>query len=307
MTITTLSDSDVNKLSMADAIDVIEAVFSARAVRAVVAPPRWTVLAPSGNLVFTAGAVLPLNVIGFRAYTTMGQNPTEPTQMTAVFDARTGGLRGLVVGARLGQVRTGAIGGVAVKYLARPDAGIVGIIGSGPQARSQLLAVAAVRRIRAVRIYSPTQAHRNAFALEMSRVINAPIAPVNTAEAAVRDAQVVILATSSTHPVVDGQWLAPGAHIHSLGFKRKDRRELDETVFARAGLVVTDSPDQLASEGAQSIIYDTPWTERLTDLAHVVIGSVKRQDERQITVFLSVGLAGTEVALAGRLLDQNGK
>lgn len=307
MTILVLSDADVNALSVAEAIDVMEAVFSARAVRAVVAPPRWTVLAPTGNLVFTAGAVLPLNVMGFRAYTTMGQNTTEPTQMTAVFDSRTGGLRGLVVGARLGQLRTGAIGGVAAKYLARPEASIVGIIGSGPQARSQLLAVAAVRRIRAVRIYSPTQAHRNAFAVEMTRAIGAPIAPVNTAEAAVRDAQVVILATNSTHPVLDGQWLNPGAHVHSLGFKRKDRRELDETTFERAGMVVTDSPDQLASEGAQSIIYETPWADRVTDLAHAVIGSVKRQDERQITVFLSVGLAGTEVALAGRLLERSGK
>ncbi len=297
-----LTDPDVDRLSMAEAVDIMETVFSARAAQAVVSPPRWTLTAGQGQFVFTTGAVLPQGIAGFRVYSAMPSPTDAPTQLTAVFDLATGGLRGLVLGGRLGQLRTGAIGGVATRRLARPDASIVGVVGSGPQARAQLTAVAAVRRVRAVRVYSPTQAHRNAFAIESSQSLGVPAAPVASAEAAVRDAHIVILATNSPSPVLDGQWIMPGAHVHALGAKRKDRRELDDTTLARAGLIVTDSPDQLMADGDRALLYGTPWAGQVVDLAQAVIGARPRPAPDAITLFLSVGLAGTEVALAARLL-----
>jgi ornithine cyclodeaminase len=280
----------------------MEAVFSARAAQAVVAPTRWSLATPQGSLVFTAGAVAPLGVAGFRVYSALNPHPADPSQMTVVFDAVNGSIRGMVLGSRLGQVRTGAIGGVAAKYLALKDATVVGVVGSGPQARTQLQAVAAVRPIRAIRVFSPTQAHRNAFAVEMGRSLGVPAAPAASAEAAVRNAGIVILATNSTTPVLDGQWLSPGAHVHSLGAKRKDRRELDDTTLARVSMVVSDAPQQLAVDGDQGLLYGTRWADKLVDLAQVVVGSARRPDANAITLFLSTGLAGTEVALAARVL-----
>lgn len=297
-----LYDDDVDRLSMAEAIDIIATVFSAHSANALVAPPRWSVVTPTGALVFTAGAVLSQKIIGFRAYTTMGGQHAEPVQQVSVFDATSGVLRGIVIGSRLGQLRTGAIGGVAARYLARPDAAIVGVIGSGVQAYTQLLAIAAVRQLRAVRIYSPNPAHRIALAMDVGRTLNIPVAPVDSAEGAVRAADIVVLATTSAEPVLDGQWLARGAQVHSLGPKRKDRHELDAVTLQRAALVATDSPQQLAAEGEYGLLYGTTWAERVTDLADAVIGRVRRPDPDAITVFLSVGLSGTEVALAARLL-----
>lgn len=302
MTPTVLYDADIDRLSLAEAIDILVGVFQARASHGVVAPPRWSVTTPQGSLVFTAGAVLPQNVIGARAYTTMSGHGSDVTQYVSVFDGTTGVLHGIVIGNRLGQLRNAAIGGVAARYLANPDAAIVGVIGAGHQAHLHLLALAAVHRLRAIRIFSPTQAHRTALALDIGRALNVPVAPVNSAEGAVRDADLVLLVTTSAEPVLDGQWLKPGAHVHSLGPKRKDRHELDQTTLDRASLVTTDAPHQLAVEGEQGLLYGTPWQTQLTDLADVVAGRVKRPDARAITVFLSAGLAGTEVALAAWLI-----
>jgi ornithine cyclodeaminase/alanine dehydrogenase-like protein (mu-crystallin family) len=284
----------------------METVFSARAAQAVVAPPRWTLDAGKSALVFTTGAINTIGVTGFRVYSTPAGRSTEPTQLTVVFDTATGAVRGVVLGSRLGQLRTGAIGGVAAKCLSNKDAAIIGVIGSGPQARAQVRAIATVRRLRAMRVFSPTQAHRNQFAVEMGRTLNIPAAPVASAEAAVRDAHIVILATNSATPVLDGQYLAPGAHVHSLGAKRKDRREVDDTTLSRAALIATDAPEQLAADGDKALLYGTRYASHVVDLAQVVIGSVRRPDRDAITLFLSAGLAGTEVALAARLLTRHG-
>jgi ornithine cyclodeaminase len=126
-----------------------------------------------------------------------------------VFDSDTGDFRGVIVGGHLGAMRTGAIGGVAIKHMARPDASRAAILGSGRQARTHLEAAAAVRHFASVKVYSPNATHREAFAREMRETLDLPVDAVVSAHEAVADADVVMCVTTSTTPVFDPSWLKP--------------------------------------------------------------------------------------------------
>jgi alanine dehydrogenase len=165
-----LTDADVARLArMPEMIAGIEAALLAKAVGALAAPPRMRVpVGPRGDLVFTVGGVnAGQSVAGFRAYHTFPREAPDGAQLTAVWDQASGSLKGIIVGDLLGELRTGAIGGVAVKALARADADSIAIIGSGAQARTQLQAAAAVRPLRAARVYSRSSENRERFAAEM--------------------------------------------------------------------------------------------------------------------------------------------
>src|SRR5262249_61502057 len=120
----------------------------------------------------------------------------------------------------LGQIRPGAASGYATKLLARPDAAIVGIIGSGFQARTQIAAMRAVRPIRQVKVWSRSEDKRRAFATECNA------SAVDTPEQAVRDSDIVITATNSKDPVLDADWISPGIHINAMGSNQAQRRDL---------------------------------------------------------------------------------
>src|SRR4030095_1175952 len=126
---------------------------------------------------------------------------------------------------RLGDLRTGAIGGLAIRHMARPESEDLGLIGSGDQARTQLAAAATVRRLRKVRFFSRSADNRSAFAAEMGRQLDLDITPVGSAREAVSGADIVVCATSSDRPVMEAAWLAPGAHVNMLGRKTRDRHE----------------------------------------------------------------------------------
>jgi ornithine cyclodeaminase len=134
--------------------------------------------------------------------------------------------------------------------MARADAETLGLIGSGAQARTQIAAAAAVRRLRTVRVYSRNTENRRAFAEEMARQLDLDIAPVASAREAVTGADIVICATSSEVPVIEAAWLAAGTHINALGPKTRDRHELGLDVAERAGIIATDSPAQTGAYGA---------------------------------------------------------
>src|SRR5262245_29263948 len=165
---------------MPAAIAAVARAFEARVAGTLVAPARHIVSFPEcGNLSFTIGGVGgEAALAGFRVYDTFDTAGAPHTQIVAVWDARTGTLQGIILGERLGDLRTGAIGGLAIRHMARADAGTLGVIGSGAQARTQIMAAAAVRRLRAVRIYSRSEEKRRAFASEMARLLDLDIAPV---------------------------------------------------------------------------------------------------------------------------------
>lgn len=305
---TILTDKDVLELAdMASAIEAVTRAFAARTSGVLIAPPRHSVtFADLGALTFTVGGVTgDAALAGFRVYDTFDTNGAPHTQIVALWNARDGSLQGVILGERLGDLRTGAIGGLAIRHMARADSEVLGMIGSGAQARTQVAAAATVRHLRKVRVYSRDAEHRRAFAEEMGQRLNLDITPVASAKEAVVGADIVICATSSDVPVMQATWLAPGTHVTTLGPKTRDRHELDIDVAARAALIATDSPAQTQAYGTPFFLEGSAALARMVDLADVVSEkTIARPTADAITLFCSTGLAGTEVLVGDALLKE---
>jgi len=215
-------------------------------------------------------------------------------------------LRGLVLGPLLGAVRTGAIGGVAIKHLSRADSHTLGLIGSGFQARTQLAAALAVREFQSVKVFSRDVGSLSRFAEEMSDVLKCDAQPVSSAQAACEDADVLLCTTTSKEPVVEAAWLKPGVHLNNVGPKFKDSHEIGTDIIARASRWVTDAPAQAEEYGDRLLVHCEPLAGDLETLSSIVSGqaAVRTTSESQaITLFVSLGLAGTEVVLARALFE----
>jgi alanine dehydrogenase len=225
-----------------------------------------------------------------------------------LFDGSTGAPVAVLQANRLGQRRTGAASGVATKLLARPDAAVVGLVGTGWQAESQLEAVCAVRPVTAVRCTSRDRARREAFARRMAKALDVDVVAVESGERAVRAADIVIAATGSSTPVVLGAWLEPGVHVNAMGANRIDARELDDEAIRRCTFVVTDSVEQARQEAGDLIqpARDGILTwNRVHEIAELVSGRVPgRQSPEERTLFKSLGIAIEDVAVAALVYER---
>ncbi|WP_276260054.1 hypothetical protein [Haloglomus litoreum] len=292
-------------LSMPDVVKTMRLACRERAHGSLYAPPRWSLDVPDGSLVITAGAAMGVGTMGFRAYETLGRGPGHEG-LVAVWNAESGTFDGCFVGHRVGLFRTAGINGVAAEALAPADARTLAVLGTGPQARQGARAVCAVRDIDVVRVFSPTAEHRETFAERMPGKLDLPDGAVTAhddPEPVVRGADVVYVATDSEEPVLEADWLDAGAHVHTLGPKWADGHELPVEVFDRADVVATDSLPQVeAYEDAGGFVV-REWDERVVELGDLVVDGVGR-DPDALTVFCSVGLAGTEVVLGDRYLRE---
>lgn len=300
-----LEDADVRRLlTPSVAIGAVRASLIAHHNGSLTAPARLHAPLGDGDLIFTAGRLTGTGY-GFRVYrmaSSAGRNRLTGDQLTVVYDDTTGKLSGAIIGNFLGAARTGSIGAVAVDVLARPDAGTLGLIGSSHQAWTQLRAISAVRTLRAVRVYSPSPDSRDAFAKRATAELGLPAAGAESAAAAVDGADIVVLATTSREPVIEAGWVAAGAHVTTLGPKTAGAHECPAELADRAGVILTDSPAQLDSS-PDPLFLSAAAGQRIGDLGAVVAGAGQRRESSdQITLFLSVGLAGTEVAVAAELL-----
>jgi alanine dehydrogenase len=289
-----LLDDDVRaRLDPTIAVDAARRALVDAYRGALSAPPRLRADVGDNALVFTAGGYSE-GPVGFRVY---GLWPGDADQAVLVWDGQ-GRLKGCVLGGELGARRTGALGGVAVDSLARSDATVVGIVGSGPQAWAQLWALSLVRPPSKVRVFSPTRENREAFTRRAVAELGVAAVSSETAEEAVRNADIVILATRSGQPVVDAAWIGPGAHVTTVGPKLEGGSETPPELAEAAVVVVSDSPEQAAAYGEPFFT-----SRELTHLGAVVAGERPgRTSEDDVTLYCSVGLAGSEVVLADALL-----
>jgi ornithine cyclodeaminase len=301
---TILTDADLERLpTMKIALGAIEQAFRANARGELISPPRHHVsFGKFGDLVFTiGGSIGDATPAGFRVYDTFGAS--NPTQIVAVWSAKDAELEGIVLGKKLGEIRTGAIGGIAIKYMSAPDAKQLGLIGAGHQARTQLEAAASVRDLELVRVHSRNPEKRSAFASEMQRRLNMEVRPVDNAQAAVEGADIVVCATTSPVPVVATEWLKPGTHINTVGPKTRNAHELGFDIAEKASVIATDSIEQIQAYPEPFFLPEEFDADQVIDLADIVSGRVQiRQEAPQTTLFCSTGLAGTEVFLASELV-----
>jgi alanine dehydrogenase len=209
------------------------------------------------------------------------RNTSVPTHHATIllFRPESGEPLATLDGRLITEVRTAAVSAVATDHLARADASVLAIIGSGVQASSHLEALRLVRAFREVRVWSPRRAA--AFAEEHG------VDAAASAEEAVRGADVVVTATTSPTPVLSGEWLSPGAHINALGAPRPDWRELDDEVLRRAKVYV-DSREAAMKESGDVIAAG----EVLAEIGEVVSGAEQgRRSSEEVTLFKSLGLS----------------
>ncbi|MFC7076381.1 ornithine cyclodeaminase family protein [Haloarcula halophila] len=222
-----------------------------------------------------------------------------------IFDADSGEPLAVIDGAAMNPLKTGAAGAVGVDALARRDISDLAVIGSGSQARGQLLATATVRDFDRVEVYSPTSKHREAFAAEMNERLDATVAAVASSAAAIEGADAVVTATDASEPVFDGDLLEPGTHVTAMGSYHPEKRELDTTTIERA-VYVPDLEARIDQDAGAFIaareagVVDDDHVH--AELGDVVAGSaVGRSSPDDITVFDSGGTA-IETVAAGKLL-----
>jgi ornithine cyclodeaminase/alanine dehydrogenase-like protein (mu-crystallin family) len=299
-----LTESDVTQLlPMSLALEAVEEVFRWQGEGKLTNRPRVRLPVPGGLLHVMPAALPEARVMGLKAYATVRGGAKF---VVLLFSAESGGLLAVIEADKLGQMRTGAASGVATKHLARADADRVGCYGTGWQARSQLEAVCAVRRVREVRVFGRDPGRRARFAEEMAQALGAAVIPVDRPEAAAREAAVLVTITSSRTPVLEGRWIAPGAHVNAAGSNALQRAELDVEAVRRASLVVTDSLEQarlecgdLVAALEQGVIR---W-EDVHELGEVVAGRHPgRTRDDEVTLFESQGVAMEDVAVAARLV-----
>jgi ornithine cyclodeaminase len=218
-----------------------------------------------------------------------------------LLDPDTGALLALLDGRYITEARTAAVSAVSADLLALPDAGTLAIIGSGVQARSHLEALACVRRLNEIRVWSPTESHRSAFAEDASRDgMHARAAA--RARDAVEGADLIVVATSSTTPVLESAWIRDGAHICAVGACRPTHRELETALVARSRLFVDSTIGALAEAGDVVLaIQDGAIAAAhiAGELGALVSGLVPgRQNRGQLTLFKSLGMAVEDIAAA---------
>lgn len=300
-----LTDGDVySQYDYQLVVDAVRNAFAERAAGTLEAPPRWRVDAGEGDLVFTAGAATgATNAAGFRVYETHPETGTDHTELVAVFDATTGAFSGLFLGHAVGGLRTGGIGGVAIDALAPEDSATLGVLGSGFQARAQVGAACAVRDFEDVLVYSPTPDNRREFAETADADVAPSVRALEDPETVVRSADVLVCATNSEEPVFDPDWLESGTHVTMIGPKFETAHELPLEVLERADVIATDSIPQLDAADRPTIV-GRETDDELVELADVLTEPGRgRSSPDDLTVFCSVGLAGTEVVLGSAFLE----
>lgn len=298
---------------MADLLDAVEAAYRDVAAGRDHSPLRSHVELPDGALLLMPGVREGGAGATVKLVTVMPRNAERglPTIHAIVvwFDAATGRPLALLDGATLTAMRTGAASGVGSRLLARSDAETLAVIGAGGQAEWQILAVRAARPIRRVLVYSRDAARRDAFARRMADATGVEVTGAPSAEAAVREADIVCCATTSSEPVFDAAWLRPGTHVNGIGAFRLGMVELPPELLGAASLVAVDSRAAAMAEAGDVVAAIERGLLDRDDL--VEIGTVDRswvdaRDRAAVTVFKSVGLAIQDVAAtelaAARLL-----
>lgn len=297
-----LTEAQVRELlPMDQAIELVEAGLRHWAAgRAENHPRRRLHLGSSAMLHYMTAVDLATGYLGAKLYTTHPQ--TGAHFYVLLFSADGTPLASIEANA-LGQIRTGAATGVATRYLARAGAAVVGLIGSGFQAQTQLEAVALVRPVREVRVYSRSDENRRRFAGEMQAKLGVAVRAVASAAESVRGAGIVITATNARDPVLLGEWLEPGMHVNAAGSNHPRRRELDAAAVGRADLIVADSVEQSRMESGDLIAAFEAGAGRW-DQVRELRDLVRRERDDQITLFKSNGLALEDIAVAGYVYEQ---
>ena len=285
-----LDEEQVRKhLRMADLIPAMEKALIDFSAGKVIQPVRQVIpVDPPGGF-YGMMPALTLEGLGQKIVTFYPPNAKTnlPTHMATILlnDPQTGAPLAVMDGRLITEMRTAAVSAAATKLLAQPNAKILAILGSGVQARSHAEALRLVRQFEEIRVWSPNKSHAEQFAKEIG-------AKAMSAEAAVRDADVVVTATSSRMSILRGAWLRPGCHVNAVGACRPDWRELDDD--AMRNVIFVDSREAALKESGDVIL---PGAKIYAELGEAFAGKINSR-ANEITIFKSLGMAVEDIAAA---------
>lgn len=298
-------------LPMVRAVEVMKEAFRAFSAGETVVPQRLSIpfAEGAGTLLVKPGA-LPGRILGTKLAAVVPGNAARGRPATSALmvclSPETGDPEALLDGTALTAWRTGAAAGAATALLSPADASVAALLGAGGQARAQALALAAVRPLAELRVFSPTSERVDALLETLRDEPPCRLRAAPTARAALDGAQIVCAATTSATPVFDDSWITPGTHVNGIGSFRPAMREIPSASVARAAVVV-DSRESAALEAgelvhaaAQGLTDPTAWVE----LGEVVAGRPVAAPEGGITLFKSVGLAVQDLAAAAAVLEE---
>jgi ornithine cyclodeaminase len=303
-----LTEADVRAvLSMDALIDVMEAALVQFSTGGVQQPLRAVLEPATGAFLGVMPAVIAEPAaVGTKIVTVYGSNSARglPTHLATILlqDPETGALQAILDGRYITEARRAAVSAASARWLARDDARVMAVIGSGVQARSHIAALTRVRRLEEIRIWGRTPAHVAALVDEMQPSIGPTLSPARTIEEASSGADIVVLVTASSDPVLPRAWVRDGAHICAVGACRPTQREMDTALVTGARVFVDSRAGALAEAGDLVI----PIREGAMEPSHVAgeLGDVfagrvqGRTADAEITIFKSLGMAVEDVAAA---------
>ena len=306
MTIRYLTEADVTaSLDVTTAIELLDAAARAHAAGEAMSMPRQR--PRTGK---TTMQVLPAAYngrLGHKVYIT-GIARGGVRFWVTIYDAETGAMLAMLESDMLGQIRTGAACGLATRLMAREDARIGAVIGTGRQAHSQLEAMCRVRKLDVVRVSARNAEKGEKFCAEMRKRVATKIEYVQDGATAVRDADVVTTITNAADPVLLGAWLKPGAHVNAAGSNHSNRAEIDADLVKRAAIIAVEDVAQAKVESGDLLRAEKDGTftwDRPGRLADIVAGTTPgRTSGDQVTLFESLGIGLWDVAAANYIYDR---
>ena len=297
-------------LDMQKMIGILEQAFGELASGSAVMPQRTAVADPSVNgwYAFMPAQLRSMGALGVKSVTVYKDNPSMhglPATLATIvlMDSRTGQTLAVMDGGYITAMRTGAVTGLATKYLARNDARIAGVMGSGVQARTQLWGMASGADIEKALVFSldPPEA-RQAFADDAADMLGIPVELAQSGEDLVRGVDVLSLATTATTPIIDAEWVQPGLHINGIGSHAVGVREIDTKTMVRSKLVCDNVDACLAEAGDVQIpIEEGAMTadDIYGEIGELITGAKPgRERDEEVTVFKSVGLSIQDISAA---------
>lgn len=298
-----LNEEDVRQLlTMPLTIEAVEEAHKELSLARAIDIPRQRTRLPQTALHILQGALPGRDAIGYKAYTS---NRSGIRFLVHVFSAASGALRTVVEADYLGMMRTGAASGVATRWLARPDVEVMGVFGAGWQAEGNIEAVAAVRKLRKVKVFARNAERLAAFCTKMSDRLEIDVVPAASPEDTVRGSDIVSTITTASSPLFDAAWLSPGTHVNAAGSNSLIRREVGEDVLKVSRPIVVDSVDTALKEAGDllPVLEKGRLSERqLVELGDVILGRHPgRANPDDITLFESQGMAIQDISVVVRL------
>ena len=294
----------VDALSLPEAIPALEAGLALEAAGTARNMEKTHQIWGGHHTLHAIGAVVEgAHVVGTKtwAHTAGGATP-----LVTLWNSDTGKLEAIIEAFALGQMRTGGISGVATARMARADADDLAIVGTGKQAITQVVAVAAVRPLKRIRVFSPTAENRRAFIARLEKLFPASaLVEAASVEEAVKDAPIVTLVTRARTPILTAAMIAPGTHLNAVGAITPEREEFTQDVFDRVGAIAVDMVESVKGLSAEfrKRFGEGDWSQ-VRPLSELVAAKAERPKGADVTLFKAMGMGLSDLALGIEILKR---